>query len=205
MITVEVRTPVDLERLVVDRRRLLLYPQTRIRARPGEMVLLDVRVGERRIVIWARAHFTVPEGRGPLFACATADRGVLYTLMSRGFFPGARLRPRFPLRPRVRVRCPGGAWFNGRLLDLSAVSARIELPERFAYGAPMKVEIVERLLPDFPRMMDARILGSRADGIVVHFSDADAPAWRQLRAAVRRIEQSGSVSIAGRPSAFFAR
>src|SRR6185312_5492949 len=80
MITVEVRTPVDLERLVVDRRRLLLYPQTRIRARPGEMVLLDVRVGERRIVIWARAHFTVPEGRGPLFACATADRGVLYTL-----------------------------------------------------------------------------------------------------------------------------
>ncbi len=178
----------ELISLVVDRSRGMFWLRTRASFRQEEPVLLDLALpwcgAEQRCMLRAFARYSIPEGRGPMFACDPRDLPTLNFILSQG-----RLQPRahvrYPVAMHAAVRT-GESMRRATLADVSQAGARLELDRPFERGTILSLE-----LPALSRQLMARVVGERDGLSVVQFTGQDSSGWRELRRALRRSHETG--------------
>jgi hypothetical protein len=185
--------PLDREEVgewLIDRARTLLYPLTRSRPAPDELVLLDLRLDGDRLWLPATTRYTVPDGRGPIFACGPRQRAALARLVG-GALEQRREHVRLPLALPALVRLAREAQ-PAVSADLSVVGARLHTL------LPLQLDAIEIDFPPprpegFPPTVSARVIARRGDDAIVRFVSGGG--WRELRWWLRRVDESGVMEL----------
>jgi hypothetical protein len=189
----------DLRTHVFSPNQATLAFDTRMSFDAGELVVLDVNVLEKPIALLrARVSVSLPERR-PLFTCIRQDRsGLGYLLATSG---------QEPLRVRSRIRLPtsyladltiaaGTALpVRGRVVDLSSVAARIELPVTLTPGTAVRLAVLDYDRLQLPRHLLGYITCTRGTAVVVRFVEDAQRSWARLRWTLRRWLERGRLAL----------
>jgi hypothetical protein len=196
LIAIWPRTLRELEEMIVNRTRGVLWPPTQANIADDEPVLLDVRVPgtDSHIVLRAKGRYTIPERRGPMFVCHRDDQLQFAAILRAIETPlqNARVFPRYPAGLEAKVTMHGVAEpLSARVTDVSAAGARLEIEGDLVTGAEVLVEVAQPDSHALPRSWTGRVLGGRRGGVAMHFGGPDFDAWKQVRYALRRAGETG--------------
>jgi hypothetical protein len=185
--------PLDREELgawLIDRARTMLYPLTRSRPEHDELVLLDLKVDRDRLWLPAATRYTVPDGRGPIFACGPRQRAAIARLVD-GPLAQRRAHVRLPLSLPALVSTARESQ-PAVTADLSAVAARVQTLLPLDFDAVV-FDFPQPRPVGFPARVSGHVIARRGDDAIVRFATSDGA--RALRRWLRGVDERGLTEL----------